>query len=647
MALVIDNWFEFELNGVKYKGKAVGGEPPMRESGQALRAQNAQLVQGESSAVFNIRPDVLVFNWTDWSGGEGQVMFDPENPGRYYEGLGVDPWSTPGQVRVGPAPVLSVDNGGTNPLTYTTNDGYLVVHDETLKLVADGNIYSWSTASNKWGTGTAITGLTGYVRDVCADGRNMYILDENSIIRYTSAGVFSDWVTGLTVNDWAILELGDYVYTVAVEQSATGTIIKEYLKSNPATVATLYDEPGQPGNNNGGSSLRNSRMVAVASNRIYVAVTREAKTFIVEITPTTAAGAGSGATIGIVPVAGWSLSYSGGLLYLAGDPAGTPWVSSYGLGMLVYFDPAAGTYGVVDHLLKTHQMVGPNAPTGMNTGVGFTENYISAASTLNSATRPNLLVHDAVNGGVHVAGRCLLTSGNTAYISDSQVFGGHVFFTEAYDSTHACNIIWWNFGAYEGDSYDPYIISPLWDFALADTKILSSLRISCEPVPTNWSILVDYQLDRSGSWTNAGTIAAGALGGTLTVSTDSTTKTFRQLQLRVRFVYGTSGTPSTTPVLYSVEARAQVTQKLRTWTVILDCSDDEGQAQNQSLKGHQKIDNIQTAGASSGNVVAFKNGFTHRQPNTYDEYDVIVDDYELFLPRPGEGYAIVRLIEVA
>ena len=79
---MIDNWFEFELNSVKYKGKSVGGDPPLRESGQALRAQNAQLVQGETGAVFNMRPDVLVFKWTDWSGGEGQFNFDPQEAGR-------------------------------------------------------------------------------------------------------------------------------------------------------------------------------------------------------------------------------------------------------------------------------------------------------------------------------------------------------------------------------------------------------------------------------------------------------------------------------------------------------------------------------------------------------------------------------------
>ena len=204
-------------------------------------------------------------------------------------------------------------------------------------------------------------------------------------------------------------------------------------------------------------------------------------------------------------------------------------------------------------------------------------------------------------------------------------------------------------GKYEGDNTDPMVISPVWDFGLVDEKILSSIRVNCEAVPTNWSIVVDYQLDESGSWTNAGTVAATAKGGTFTVTTDSTTKTFRQLRLRVSFVWlGTPGTnPTTTPILFGVEARAQVSQKLKTWTLMLELQDDEAQAQGQSFTGATKIDNIQAIAVSGGAAISFKNGMTNRDVNSYDEYDVIVDSAQISLSRPGEGYAIVRLVEVA
>ena len=69
---MIDSVFHVELDGVAYK-LAQGAEGAHHNlSGEPLRPPNAVTVQGENSQEFQARPDLLLWNWTDWSEGEGR-----------------------------------------------------------------------------------------------------------------------------------------------------------------------------------------------------------------------------------------------------------------------------------------------------------------------------------------------------------------------------------------------------------------------------------------------------------------------------------------------------------------------------------------------------------------------------------------------
>lgn len=661
---MIDNWFEFELNGVKYKGKSVGGDPPLRESGQALRAQNAQLVQGEDSAVFNMRPDVLVFSWTDWSGGEGQFALDPQEPGRYHSGRSIDGFSQPGALIAGPAVERTKDSTGSADFTFTSVNGQpSLVFGVGEKLYAvlqgpaatDGKVHIWDDTNKKWDAGVSIStaGNDRVERDAVADGNNLYI--NNSIELTKWDGTTFTLFANNGVNTMAAIQmLGEYVYQINMSNPGDttdfGIEVREYIKSGtPLVAGTLVYSAPQTGNNiNWPTGTFMKRMVCNGPNRVYIATVQGLETVIHEIIPTTAAGAGSGAPIAMIPAQGLSLEWSGGLLFLHCSLNGQDSTVQEGHGVLMYVNPTDGTYGVVDKVRPFSFSKGSiQSGSIMRDGASLAENFIGimSAETSGGTFKPEILVFDTVNGALHPYARAELGHSDVSPVSLIR-HRGELFFAEG-NSDAAAYIMRLKKGYYEGDNVDPMVISPVWDFGLVDEKVLSSIRVTCEAVPTNWSISVDYDLDESGSWTNAGSVAATQKGATFTITTDSSTKKFRQLRLRASFVWAGSGDPTTTPTLLGIEARAQVTQKLRSWTVILDCSDDQGQAQNQSLKGHQKIDNIQTAGTPGGNAVAFKNGFSHRQPNQYDEYDVVVDDYEIFMQRPGEGYAVVRLIEVA
>ena len=74
-----------------------------------------------SVALADLRGPEQVLVISDWSGGEGAVQHDAEDPGRWRSGSGVDGYSRPGSVRVGPhysAVVSSAQNEWGQPMVY-------------------------------------------------------------------------------------------------------------------------------------------------------------------------------------------------------------------------------------------------------------------------------------------------------------------------------------------------------------------------------------------------------------------------------------------------------------------------------------------------------------------------------------------------
>jgi hypothetical protein len=182
------------------------------------------------------------------------------------------------------------------------------------------------------------------------------------------------------------------------------------------------------------------------------------------------------------------------------------------------------------------------------------------------------------------------------------------------------------------------------DFNIADEKILLSLTINTEPLPANARVVVKYMLDQDGSWLTAGTHDTdNAKSATFTISTGATTRTFRNLQIRLEL--DNNSTTSVTPVILNVRAHATVVRGVRVWDLLLDATDEDAQMQDRSWNGKTLIDNIAASG-DLGTVLTFRDGYRHELAGSYTEYNVVVDEYRVIQDRPGEGYIAVRLREV-
>ncbi|MFN0071898.1 MAG: hypothetical protein ACKVVP_10470 [Chloroflexota bacterium] len=68
-----------------------------------------KLVSGDLS--YGSLRDEMAVLIDDWSGGEGYTSHDPDEPGHYRKGPGLDPWTEPGAVRQGPALASAIGAG--------------------------------------------------------------------------------------------------------------------------------------------------------------------------------------------------------------------------------------------------------------------------------------------------------------------------------------------------------------------------------------------------------------------------------------------------------------------------------------------------------------------------------------------------------
>lgn len=308
--------------------------------------------------------------------------------------------------------------------------------------------------------------------------------------------------------------------------------------------------------------------------------------------------------------------------------------------VLAYYDPLNRTYGVISVL---EDVTDEANGFQFDSGDGFT-NILLATHTGGGEGLIKLI--DIVKGAVHTIAMADVVRLSTNDIDMRGIVRVDDDLVYAYNSSSTGATLQWDWDQYAGeDTHDgqPYVTSALWDFGVIEAKVLSSIRVECEPITSGWTVTVAYQLEGSGTWTDAGTLVEDDTGVTFAVSTGSSSVSFYNLRLRLTFSYAGSGSSSSlTPIVHHVEARAQLPGIVKVWNIQVDLSDDNSGAGPH--KGSQKVENIQSAG-DAGTVVVFKNGFVSASPNVFQSHDVVIDAYRIDLERPGEGYATLRLLE--
>lgn len=621
---MIDAKNAVELNGVKYRlaedaeGQhyVLGGEP--------LRPPNAVTVQGENQK-FQVRADTLLWHITDWSGGEGQRIFDPQAPNRSYELNGVRVFERPGTLRPGMYIEDTLDNVGA---TFTDRVLLVVAATGLYALSTTTNaFYAWNSGTGRWGASQSFTGPSNGASAVTSDSDFIYWVESGSttVWRVVPGGTAASSISTTLITSGArkIVAQGNNVYVGNVDSGDENIWEIAKIGSTPLNIVD--------------HSIRAATQQFVALDGfVYSMATDEKQTEILKITPTSAAGTGFGKQFallnGFYATGFWQQD---GVLYLVGEQPGST------RSVILYLSQD-GTYGTLGHVTVDDEIGDARAgytPSGQN--VRLLDHFFASQQRSAADTAYALWQIDSISGGFANVGYAEDTGIDDTLISSLVAFDTDIFFAGLNGATT---------GALRAreDQYtkDSNAVSPWHDFGLADEKILGTLVLSMEALPADWTVHVDYATNGSTTFVNAiSETTDNTTTTTTTVSTDLSTVTFHTLQIRIRFEYTGGGVPTTAPIVHAVEVRSSVVQPQKVWNLLLDCSDDHSRRGGESHSGAAKIANVKTVG-DAGTVVDFKDGYGTRQTGSFDQYDVFVDGYKIILTRPGEGVAVVSIREV-
>ena len=357
---MIDGFFHVQLDSIKYRLAEDFEGQHYVEGGNPLRPPNAQVIQGDNS-VFQSRPDLLVWRWEDWSGGEGQYKWDNSNPERYWTGGNVDGFSEKGIIKPGPHMEIV---------------GLAATDDEATELVRIGNtLYAFDVTTGNmhplgagpaWGassftvTNTETTEGAHPVGDSFAvyaagtSGTNYKIVRHDGTTQTT---INTDIVAlgSVAANQYGVMEvLGNYLYFIDLDLTGKGLNVYELSKnpSSPPGASTLIYDLSDTANDypqTRAAGAKPAPYIACATagpNRLYFFTLMGDSTHIHSITPTTAFATGFGQEIAVLP--GFNaegLWYHSGFLYLLGKQGsadGDPTPRR----QLLYVD-LEGAYGIV------------------------------------------------------------------------------------------------------------------------------------------------------------------------------------------------------------------------------------------------------------------------------------------------------------
>ena len=154
---MIGSKYHIKLDGESYRLASLGDSATLlSESYEPIRAPNSSTVVGDEDNKVNVRQDVLVWRWTDWSQGEGQYKLKTNALDGFYQGQQLDSWSIGGVLKLGPAAHAedsspTLDDESVVVVRYDSGAGELVLIDEQ-------SLYVWEGTA--WGSATAITGIS-------------------------------------------------------------------------------------------------------------------------------------------------------------------------------------------------------------------------------------------------------------------------------------------------------------------------------------------------------------------------------------------------------------------------------------------------------------------------------------------------------
>jgi len=456
----------------------------------------------------DLRGPEQVHALSDWSGGEGQVRYGAEAPARYRAGDGIDVWSVPGGVRLGPELTAKVTPGSNESGALCIFNGHLIVGD------AAGNVYRFNGT-----TATLIGNVGGAVRSLETFLGKLYVGREGS---GAVAEITSAWA--MTAAKFTVTGSPAGVYSMRTFYRQTAQYLYVLGAANgPGSVGTVqwWD----------GATLSPIQYdfeqvfplaSAVLGNRLYFFVS---DLLASRLGVYSVDDGGSGGVyrhhLTVDGVVAWEAVVYQGAMYVLGAPDGR----------IFKWDGSS--------LTQVYQLATPAAPYGAALFGAAQWQGALWIGIADGAGGLGLLRYDGTSWSRPVSGltgtalRKLQVFNGALYAASARVGAGTV-----YGTTGALRTV----GTLETALFDAGLPNVL--------KVLRSVTVVHAPLATGQSVQVQYRVEDAGGWVTLGT--SSGLGQGAATFTPAGSQTCRQVGVRLTLV-GPGG--GSTPVIYDVLVR--------------------------------------------------------------------------------------------
>ncbi|NIT77895.1 MAG: hypothetical protein GWO44_13665, partial [Thermoplasmata archaeon] len=403
---MIDAQHHVELNGVLYRIAEDAQGDSYALEGTSLRAPNAQQVLGDTRGKFQMRPDILLWTQTDWSGGEGQNLFDPSLPNRAWRLDAVDAFTYPGRALLGPKFDTAKQSDGSTPMAvnaaFAKARGLLWAIDTTTQ----DDAYEWDDTNQKFkaAVNNTVAGATkASVGGAAGNEAFLFYIEAatNKVYSYNVSAwaLHNDQTTATGTSPMIIF--GNYLYIFDTVNDEIFEI--DATAANTTTAETSILDLGEVGTatpNNGLGQL------FAGDERVYFMQVLGDSTVIWEITPTTAAGTGFGREVvrydGLYGETSW---YHMGTIYTVGTDNSS---ETGGLRRVIMYWQPGGQYGTLGPVRQERGVAGATGPaTGGDANTLLTGAFaLPSSDAVISATssKTALWVVNTVTGGFAVLG---------------------------------------------------------------------------------------------------------------------------------------------------------------------------------------------------------------------------------------------------
>jgi hypothetical protein len=629
---------------------------------ESLQAEKADITGMPGAQSF--RNTDLMWAYTDWSGGEGLAVYDPNQPTRYDYGGAIN-GRNPGRLTGRPTRVeqdLTVTDQGDRPTVVIGAERFWIAGSRDVFYSQDAQTISTVSDADAGFDGGGLFGNANYrITAAAGDTDGCFIAAWHSGsggsrgIRRIKRTIGSGSISGETVVDeetgkvpWAgLVTMGGRLYgwtgSKLYEMDISGSFP---LDTGDSTVFDKVHDTGiEPDNTNVFSAHWWADVIATENSVIYFyAVNGISHAYEYKYRD----GIGAAGIFWTAPL-GFTIksaSFLNGVVYFNGHWGGSSDAKGNGATYEIPLDTLRPSFTAWYRRNQSSNLQMQDSSvsygtqilqTADNTGHIFVYDAVSLLDDLQkpSGSDPDGVSFDnldhrvggtATYGPIRMAVIYRPNGGGTKW----QV----VAYQEDIDSERQASF---NDSDYTG--LDPWFQTPWWDFNFPmERKNLHGFYLRFPPLTAYQQIKVMYEMDDSGSFTTLQTITSADTNGKshyFMRVPDNTPLGFTNMRFQVWLTADTAHKP---PILYSVTAFAALARKRERWQIVVRVKDELSRSRPSSRRiSGSTIRDMLIDSAQSGVALTFLDGFRYSGPNQYTTHHVKIIEAQDIIQQPGEG----------